>query len=140
MPEDSTKLSVRSCLESLDILLLRECDLLFLVYRHGASLTTAEQFARLMGYDSTVFGDALDQLERKKLIEHPRQSKGVGLYRISASLDGERRHCLEQVTKLMVRRAGWLELENLLNPGVLESGAQNSRETPGGETYVRRIN
>jgi DNA-binding MarR family transcriptional regulator len=53
----------------LGISLLTDWDLLAFVYRHGASLTSTDQIARLIGYESAVVGAALDRLERDKLIE-----------------------------------------------------------------------
>ena len=81
--ENNAELSVQSCLEGIGISLLSEWDVLVFVYRHGASLASTDQIARLLGYQSAVVGGALDRLERKKLVERSRPSQGVRFYRIS---------------------------------------------------------
>src|ERR1700680_2416567 len=90
--ERTMDLSVQSCLESVGISLLTEWDLLAFVYRHGLSITSIGEIACLIGYESTVVNGALDQLERKKLIERSRLSQGVHFYRILAPTDAGRRH------------------------------------------------
>jgi DNA-binding MarR family transcriptional regulator len=77
MTANPLQLSVQSCLDGTGISLLSEWDVLIFVYRHGASLTTADQIARLLGYESRVVSDVLDRLEREKLIERSRPSQGV---------------------------------------------------------------
>ena len=102
------------------ITLLSEWDVLAFVYRHGATLTSAGQIARLIGYESTVVGGALDRLERQKLIECSRPSHGVHevrIYRISASADAEPRRCIQQLFGLSESRAGRLLLEKRLKRG-----------------------
>jgi DNA-binding MarR family transcriptional regulator len=98
------------------ISLLSEWDVLAFLYRHGASLTSAEQIARLIGYESTVVGGALDQLERENLIERSRPSQGVRFYRILASKDVGHRRCLQQLVSLSESRAGRLLLAKQLKP------------------------
>src|ERR1700724_3709566 len=83
-PLEST---VQSCLDSMGISLLSEWDVLAFVYRHGASLASSDQIARLIGYESTVVRAALDRLESENLIERSRLSQGVRFYRILASKD-----------------------------------------------------
>jgi DNA-binding MarR family transcriptional regulator len=61
--ENNPELSVQSCLEGIGIFLLSDWDVLVFVYRHGASLTSTDQIARLLGYQSAVVGGALDRLE-----------------------------------------------------------------------------
>lgn len=106
--------------------LLSEWDVLAFVYRHGASLTSVDQIARLSGYESTVVGAALDRLEREKLIDRSRPSQGVRFYRILAAKDARRRSCFEQLVSLSESRAGRLVLARLLKPVGLES----EREEP----------
>jgi hypothetical protein len=71
--EKDMELDVR-CLEGMGISLLSEWDVLVFVYRHGASLTSADQIARLVGYESTVVDGALKRLEREKLMERSRSA------------------------------------------------------------------
>jgi DNA-binding MarR family transcriptional regulator len=80
------------------ISLLSEWDVLAFVYRHGASLTTADQIARLIGYESAVVSDALDRLEREKLIERSRPSQGVRLLP-NLNFDGCRASALPSATR-----------------------------------------
>ena len=86
------------------------------MYRHVTSLTSAEQIARLVGYESKVVGKVLDRLERQKLIERSRPSRGVRLYRSLNSKDVEHRRCLRVLLTLSESRAGRLELAKHLSP------------------------
>jgi DNA-binding MarR family transcriptional regulator len=123
--ENNLELAVQSCLESMGISLLSEWDILAFVYRHGPSLTTTDQIARLIGYDSTVVSDALDRLERAKLIERsrPSQGEGVRLHRMRVSTDVRHRQCLQQFVSLSESRDGRLLLTKLLKPVPVEIGA-----------------
>jgi DNA-binding MarR family transcriptional regulator len=110
------------------ISLLSEWDILAFVYRHGPSLTTTDQIARLIGYHSTVVSDALDRLERAKLIERsgPSQGEGVCLHRMRASADARHRQCLQQFVSVSESRDGRLLLAKLLKPVPVEIGARKS--------------
>lgn len=114
--EEPLERSVQSCLESVGICLLCEWDVLAFVYRHGTSLASPDQIARLIGYESTVVGDALERLEREKLIERSRPSQGAHLCRIPAWTDAERWRCLQELLSLSETRAGRLLLARLLTP------------------------
>jgi DNA-binding MarR family transcriptional regulator len=98
------------------ISLLCDWDVFAFVYRHVISLTTAEQIARLLGYESAVVGDALDRLESQKLIERSRPSRGVRLYRVTNLKDVEYQRCLQELVSLSESRAGRLELVRQLSP------------------------
>jgi DNA-binding MarR family transcriptional regulator len=102
--------SVQGLLDSVGISLLSEWDVLAFVYRHRVSLTSIGQIARLVGYENSVVADALDRLERDKLIERSRPSQEVCFYRIVASMDAERQHCLQQLLNQSDGRAGRLLL------------------------------
>jgi DNA-binding MarR family transcriptional regulator len=119
--EKDMELDVR-CLEGMGISLLSEWDVLVFVYRHGASLTSADQIARLVGYESTVVDGALKRLEREKLMERSRPSQGVRFYRIQASMDAGHRRCLQQLVSLSESRAGRLLLAKRLKPVRSDSG------------------
>jgi DNA-binding GntR family transcriptional regulator len=118
--EELLERSVQSCLESL----LCEWDVLVFVYRHGASLASTGQIARLIGYENTVVGDALERLEREKLIERSRPSRGAHLCRIPVWTDAERWRSLQQLLSLSETRAGRLLLERLLRPVRTRLGQQ----------------
>ena len=96
----------------------RKLDVLGFVYRHGASLTSADQIARLIGYESAVVSGALDRLEREKLIERSQPSQGVRFYRILASTDAARQGCVQQLVILSRTRAGRVLLAKQLKPMV----------------------
>ena len=108
------ELSVQNCLDDVGISLLSEWDILIFVYRHGASLASADQIARLIGYESSVVSYGLDRLERERLIERSRPSQGVCFYRILASMDAGHRRCLRQLLSLSESRAGRLQLAGRL--------------------------
>jgi DNA-binding MarR family transcriptional regulator len=118
-PLEST---VQTSLDSMGISLLSEWDVLAFVYRHGASLASSDQIARLIGYESTVVRAALDRLESENLIERSRLSKGVRFYRILASTDAGRQRRLQQIVSLSETRVGRLLLAKRLKPRRVESG------------------
>jgi DNA-binding MarR family transcriptional regulator len=124
--------SVQSCVDGVGISLLCDWDIFAFVYRHIASLTSADQIARLVGYESKTVGAALDRLERKKLIERSRPSRGVRLYRVLSSQDVEHRRCLRQLVTLSESRAGRLELTKRLNP----SQSNLVREEPSASVHA----
>jgi DNA-binding transcriptional ArsR family regulator len=108
--------SLQRCVVNVGISLLCDWDVFAFVYRHVTSLTTAEQIARLVGYESGVVGGALDRLESQKLIERSRPSRGVRLYRVLNSKDVEHQRCLQELVTLSESRAGRLELARQLSP------------------------
>jgi DNA-binding MarR family transcriptional regulator len=122
-----SKLSVQSCLEGVGISLLSEWDVLNFIYRHRASLMSIEQIAHLIGYESAVVRGAIDRLQREKLVEQSRASQGVSFYRIFASIDARRGHCLQQLIGLSESRAGRLLLTKQLKPVRLEPGRKEQR-------------
>jgi MarR family len=128
--ENNLELAVQSCLDSMGISLLSEWDILAFVYRHGPTLTTTVQIARLIGYDSTLVGDALDRLERAKLIERsgPSQGEGEGarLHRMRASTDARHRQYLQQFVNLSESRDGRLLLSKLLKKSERKEAAAKS--------------
>ena len=114
--ERTLESSLQSCVDRVGISLLCDWDVFAFVYRHVTSLTSADHIARLVGYESKVVGGALDRLERQKLIERSRPSRGVRLYRVLASKDVEHRSCLRELLTLSESRAGRLELAKRLSP------------------------
>jgi DNA-binding MarR family transcriptional regulator len=111
------------------ISLLSEWDVLAFVYRHGASLASGDQIARLIGYESTVVRAALERLESENLIECSRPSNGVRFYRILASTDAGRQRCLQQIVSLSETRAGRLLLTKQLKPDGSESGREEQSKS-----------
>jgi alkylated DNA nucleotide flippase Atl1 len=115
------------------ISLLSEWDMLVFVHRHEPSLTSTDQIAQLIGYESRVVGAALDRLEREKLIERVGPSQGVRLHRMPASTHARNQHCLRRLVNLSESRAGRLLLKKLLKPVRPKSGEKNNRTGPESE-------
>jgi DNA-binding MarR family transcriptional regulator len=97
-------------LQSLGISTLSEWDVLAFMFRHGTSLATAEHIARLLGYNKSVVGDALDRVASLGLVQRSRSSMGVRLYRFVGSQDTERQQRIEELMRLGETRSGRLLL------------------------------
>ena len=98
---------IQECLTRLGIASPVEWDVLAFVYRHQASLTNADQIARMLGYPSTVVADALDHMESFKLIRRSRASQGVRLYQFGSSEpDHQSYSCFQQLITLTEKPAG----------------------------------
>ena len=108
-------------LQALGMSLLTEWDALAFLYRHPASLCTAAQIARLIGYDKAEVGAALHNLETLGLIQRSRVSQGIRFYRFSEPQDPSRRSCLLELMSLAQNRTGRLQLLKHL---------ENSRQEP----------
>jgi DNA-binding MarR family transcriptional regulator len=124
------ELSLQSCVDNVGVSLLCDWDVFTFVYRHVTSLTSADQIARLIGYESGVVGGALDRLERQKLIERSRPSRGVRLYSVLNSNDVEHRCCLRKLVILSESRAGRLELAKRLKPARSDLALVERRLSP----------
>ena len=102
---------IQECLRHLGIASPVEWDVLAFVYRHQASLTNADQIARMLGYPSTVVADALDHMESGKLIRRSRASQGVRLYQFgSLEADPQSHGYFQQLITLAEKPAGRLVL------------------------------
>ena len=107
----SLDIPVAECLKTLGISLLVEWDVLIFLHRHQFSLASAEQIARLLGYPSTVVGDALDKLESLNLVQRSRSSQGVRLYRsVFSEVHISPKSCFQQLMSLAENRTGRLLL------------------------------
>jgi DNA-binding MarR family transcriptional regulator len=115
-PEQTLESSLQTCVDNVGISSLCDWDVFAFVYRHVTSLTTADQIARLLGYESGVVGAALGRLESQKLIERSRPSRGVHIYRVLNSKNFEHQRCLQELLTLSETRAGRLELARQLSP------------------------
>jgi hypothetical protein len=110
-------LQIQECLKQLGISSAVDWDVLAFVCRHQASLASAEQMARLLGYPSTVVGDALDHLESLKLIRRSRASQGVRLYQFgSPELDAASQGCVRQLITIAENPTGRSLLIKSLSP------------------------
>jgi DNA-binding MarR family transcriptional regulator len=108
--ENKLEVSVQNCLEGLGIFLLIELDVLAFVFRRGVTLASADDIAELIGHEPVIVSGALDRLERHKLIERTKPSRGARFYRILAQADSERKRCLQHFASLLESRNGRLLL------------------------------
>jgi MarR family len=113
--EKSLDSQIQECLTRLGISSPVEWDVLAFVYRHQASLANADQIARMLGYPSTVVGDALDHLESLELLRRSRASQGVRLYQfLSSEPDPPSHSCFRQLITLTETPASrWLLIKKL---------------------------
>jgi DNA-binding transcriptional MocR family regulator len=123
--ETRWEFSVQDCLAGLGISLLSEWDILAFIFRHGPTLTSTDQIAKLIGYGSRTVGAALDRLEREKLIERVGPSQGVRLHRILPWTCVQHQHCLQRLVSPPESRAGRLLLKKLLKAGEPETVQNN---------------
>jgi DNA-binding MarR family transcriptional regulator len=121
--------TVQSCLEGVGISAISEWDVLAFLHRHRTSLASADQIARLLGYDSAVVGGALDRLERNLLIERSRTSRGVRLYRILALSEVGLERSLRRLISLSESRSGRLILTRQLQSA--RDGCRKELESAG---------
>ena len=110
-------------LEILHIRSLPEWDVLAFIYRHGASLASAEHIARLLGYPRAEAGAALDSLTTAGIIQRSRNSHGVRLYQFAAALpDDGRRRAVEELIRIAGTREGRLRLIGCLRRASANAG------------------
>jgi DNA-binding MarR family transcriptional regulator len=102
------------CLRTLGVALYSEWDALVFLYHHPASLGTAAQIARLIGYDKVEIGAALNRLETLGLIRRSCDSQGIRLYRLTDPEDPSRRSSLVTLMTMAQTRDGRLLLLNHL--------------------------
>lgn len=108
-------MTIRECLESLGISSLGDWDVLVFLHRRRASLASAEQIARLVGYSSKVVGAALDKLESQKIIRRSRSSQGVRLYQfVPSETHLAAGSCFQQIMSLAENRSGRLQVVKVL--------------------------
>lgn len=105
--------SIESYLAPLGLSQLAEWDVLAFLYRHHASLASTEEIVRLLGYNSSVVGDALDLLESRGMVERSHPSRGVRLYQFLDSASPSH-DCFKQLAKLAESRSGRLVLAGKL--------------------------
>ena len=106
---------IQACLARLGISAPVEWDVLAYVYRHQASLTNADQIARMLGYPSTVVADALDHMETLQLIRRSRASQGMRLYQFGSQSEPHSDTCFQLLIELAETPAGRSMLVKKLN-------------------------
>jgi DNA-binding MarR family transcriptional regulator len=115
--EEAEDFLVQENLKALGVSLLSEWDTLAFLYRHGTTLTSAAQIARLLGGDTASVSKALDRLESLELIQRSRGSQDVRLYRFAVLTDPSRQSCLMELMSLAEKRTGRLLLLKHLRRG-----------------------
>jgi predicted transcriptional regulator len=109
--------SIHECLQVLGVSLVTEWDTLAFLYSHSASLGTAAEIARLIGYEKTDIEAALHRLEQLGLIHRSRSSQGTRIYKFSESPETGRSSCLLKMMSLAQSRTGrLLLLKHLMRP------------------------
>jgi hypothetical protein len=93
-------------LHTLGVEHMSEWDTLAFLHCHVASLGTAAQIARSIGYDHVEIGAALQRLEALNLIQRSRASQGVRMYQLSSATDPSPRSSLLALMSLALNRTG----------------------------------
>ena len=107
----SPNIHIQDCLKSLGLSSLADWDVLVFLYRHQASLASAEQIAHLVGYSINAVGDSLDRLESQGLVERSRPSRGVRFYQfVVTEAHRAPEGCFRQLISLAENRTGRLLL------------------------------
>ncbi len=140
--QNPTALQVESWLKELGVEWLRQWDTLVFLYRHHASLASAEHVAQLLGYSTNEVVAALDSLESLSLVKRSRVSQGVRLYEFAAPDDSRRGDHLDRLMALAYDRAGRLFLAKALRrggPTNHNDGAPRSRGPERTGTWLKVI-
>jgi hypothetical protein len=101
-PSDET---IEEWLATLGVKSLYDWDTLVFLYRHHASLLSAEQIARMIGQDSNAVIAAVAALESLGLVKRSRTSQGVRLYQFTAPSDPGRDGAFAQIISISGGRA-----------------------------------
>jgi DNA-binding MarR family transcriptional regulator len=121
--ESPTGAQIAGWLQTLGIASLCQWDVLFILYRHQASLVGAEYIAELLGYAPAAVVAALDVLECMGLVGRSRVSQNVRLYQFTVPTDPGRGGAFEQLEALATGRGG-----RLLVSGHLRGDGGSHRE------------
>jgi predicted transcriptional regulator len=125
--EVSQDFQVPERLRVLGVELLTDWDALVFLYSHAASLCTAAQIAKFIGYDKVEIAAALHRLEAQGLIQRSRVSQGIRFYRFLAPAEPSRHTCLLELMNLAQYRAGrMLLLKHLKRPNVVHRRRRES--------------
>jgi DNA-binding MarR family transcriptional regulator len=125
MTEESQDVLIFNSLKALGVSLVSEWDAFAFLYRHSASLGTAAQIARLIGYNKAEIGAAFSRLEALGLIQRSRVSQGMRLYQFSQPPEASRRSCIVVLMSSAENRAGRLLILKHLKPSA--KNCQTSR-------------
>jgi hypothetical protein len=123
--ETNSETSLRTWLENTGILLLSQWDVLTFIHRHGPCLTSAEQVARFIGYETPAITAALDWLDHENVI----QRTGLGqvrLHTMAVFADDDRGRSLQQLIGRSGSRTERLLLRKLLKPDRIDRDQEQS--------------
>ena len=126
--EESGDFRVQEHLATLGISPLSEWDALVFLYRHGATLASASQIARLLGYGEAALGNALDRLESLGLVKCLLGDKGLRLYRYTPPKEPARLSSFVELMGLGERPIGRQQIRSHLRQSGSEppTGADDS--------------
>ena len=98
------------------------CDVLVFLYRHHCSLISADEIARLLGYDTKAVINAIHTLESSGLVKRSRVSQGMRLYEVSVPEDPAKRDAFYRLMSLAATRAGRLRIQDGLKYNATKGG------------------
>src|SRR5262249_30258488 len=108
--ENDPKNSMERWLKMLRVDSLCQWDVLVFLYRHLASLASAEYIAHLLGYQTSAVVAAVNGLELAGLVQRSRVSQGVRLYQFAVPEHSPQRQAFNHLMALSDSRAGRLLL------------------------------
>ena len=115
-PENAPDLLLEGWLRTLGIESLCQWDVLVFLYRHQASLVSAEHIGRLVGYVPGAVLAAVERLECLGYVQRSRVSQGVRLHQLTLPADSQLRDAFNRLMALTDGRAGRLLLSKKLPP------------------------
>jgi DNA-binding MarR family transcriptional regulator len=132
---------VEGWLRTLGIELLCQWDVLVFLYRHQASLVSAEDIARLLGHPTGEVVAALACLESRGLVGRSRVDQGVRLYQFTAPQTPRDENAVDQLLTLAGTRAVRLLLSRTLRRGTPpnQNNGSASIKSQGGATWAKAI-
>ena len=134
-------LHVEACLNTLGIDLLSQWDVLVFLFRHPASLVSAEHIARLLGYATASVVDALDRLEVLEFVARSRAHQGVRLYQFTTPTQPSRSDALDRLIPLADNRSLRLLLAQKLRGTCSDSNSRVSQapQREGNAPWLKAI-
>lgn len=102
--DDLPDLRIEGWLAALGVESLCEWDVLVFLYRHRASLVSAEHIARLLGYSTSEAVAALESLEALGLVRRSRVSQGARLYQFAVPADPPRGEAVDRLMGVAASR------------------------------------
>ena len=128
--EGSDSFPVQEHLATLGVSLLCEWDILVFLYRHGTTLASAPQIARLVGHGEAALRTALDRLESLGLVKCSLGVKGLRLYRFILPKDPARLSCFVELISLADKSIGRPQMRSHLQHDPSEPPTQTDDSAP----------